>query len=261
MIFIYEYVIFVSPSLPCYNTGAFVDVDYGAVCLTLEFMNGGSLQNLLDEGKIFDLDEACILSYCALQALATMHKLNIVHRDVKPSNFLVNTEGAIQITDFGITKELMVARQADSFLGTVSFMSGNRVKGGKYSFEADFWGLGITLIYAVSGAHPYDINNGLWILMKDILESPQPELDESFDPDLLDFVSACLNATPSDSSVADQLLQHPLLTAAKARGVIGDDCTVKLPNPPTQLQKASDTEAGTELLISISSEMNASCAI
>ena len=240
-------------------TGAFADVDYGAVCLTLDFMNGGSMkQNLLDEGKIFDLDEACILSYCALKGLATMHKLNIVHRDVKPSNFLVNTEGAIQISDFGITKELMVAHQADSFLGTVSFMNGNRVKGGKYSFEADFWGLGITLICAVTGVHPYDISNGLWMLMKDILESPQPELDASFDPDLRDFVHACLNATPNDSSVADRLLQHPLLTAAKARGVIADDCTAKLPNPPTNILKASITEAGTEIpsphLLSTNSE-------
>jgi serine/threonine protein kinase len=129
----------------------------------------------------------------------------------------------------------------------VSFMSGNRVKGGKYSFEADFWGLGITLICAVTGVHPYDISNGLWILMKDILESPQPELDASFDPDLRDFVHACLNATPNDSSVADRLLQHPLLTAAKARGVIADDYTAKLPNPPANILKASVTEAGIEI--------------
>lgn len=81
-----------------------MDVDYGAVCLTLEFMNGGSLKHLMDDGKIFDLDEACVLSYCALQALSTMHKNQIVHRDVKPSNFLVNTEGVIQLSDFGISR-------------------------------------------------------------------------------------------------------------------------------------------------------------
>ena len=207
-------------------------------------MNSGSLKHLLDEGKIFDLDEACILSYCALQALTILHKRNIVHRDVKPSNFLVNTEGAIQLCDFGISKELMVARQADSFLGTVAFMNVDRVKGRKYSFEADFWGLGISLIYAVCGIHPYDINNGLWVLMKDILESPQPELGDSFDADLRDFVRACLNVPPNDSSAADRLLQHPLLTAAKARGVIADDRFVTLPNPPTHLLRACDTEAG-----------------
>ena len=86
------------------TSGAFVDVDYGAVCLTLDFLNAGTLQNLLDEGKIFDLDEACVLGYGALQALRCLHQKNILHRDVKPSNFLVNTEGAIQLTDFGITK-------------------------------------------------------------------------------------------------------------------------------------------------------------
>ena len=139
----------------------------------------------------------------------------------------------------------MIACQADSFLGTVSYMSGDRVKGGKYSWEADFWGLGITLIVAVTGEHPYNVTNGLWLLMKDILESPQPALNESFDPDLRDFVHACLNATPNDSTVADRLLQHPLLVAAKARGLISDDRTARLPNPPTHILKACDTEAGT----------------
>ena len=142
----------------------------------------------------------------------------------------------------------MVARQADSFSGTVSYMNSDRVKGRKYSWEADFWGLGISLIVAVTGVHPYDIENGLWVLMSDILESPQPELNESFNPDLRDFVHACLNATPNDSSVADRLLQHPLLVAAKARGVISDDRTALLLNPPTtnlhHLLKVCDTEAG-----------------
>ena len=97
---------FVSTISPVFlvKIGAFVDIDYGAVCLTLDFMNAGSLQNLLDEGKILDLDEACVLCYCALRALSTLHKRSILHRDVKPSNFLVNTEGAIKLSDFGITK-------------------------------------------------------------------------------------------------------------------------------------------------------------
>ena len=142
----------------------------------------------------------------------------------------------------------MIARQSDSFRETVSYMNRDRVKGRKYSWEADFWGLGISLIVAVTGVHPYDIENGLWVLMSDILESPQPELNESFDPDLRDFVHACLNAPPNDSSVADRLLQHPLLVAAKARGVISDDRTALLPNPPTttlhHLFKVCDTEAG-----------------
>ena len=138
----------------------------------------------------------------------------------------------------------MVARQADSFLGTVAFMNSDRVKGVKYSWEADYWGLGITVIVAVTGLHPYDVTNGLWILMKNILEMPKPELDESFDPDLRDFVNACLTATQSDNTTADRLLQHPLLVAAKTRGIIADDRTTTLPNPPTQLLKACDTEAG-----------------
>ena len=80
--------------------------------------------------------------------------------------------------------------------------------------------------------------------MKNILESPQPLLDESFNQDLRDFVHACLNAPKNDSTTADRLLQNPLFTSAKARGVIDDDRIATIPNPPTHLLKACDTESG-----------------
>ena len=96
-----------------------MDIDYGAVCLTLDFMNAGSLQNLLDEGRVLNLDEACVLSYAALQALSTLHKRSILHRDVKPSNFLVNTQGEIKLSDFGITKVSFFQSQHSSLFRSI----------------------------------------------------------------------------------------------------------------------------------------------
>jgi serine/threonine protein kinase len=236
------------PSPPLYSTPPpptmqFIDRDFGAVCLALEYMNSGNLQTLLQEKKQFSLDDLSVIAFSTLKALSVLHNRRIIHRDVKPSNLLIDVDGRIKLTDFGITKELMEDHQAESFIGTVSFMSPGRVQGHEYSFEADFWSLGITLILILTNKHPYPLSHGMWVLTKAIIESPQPALQPSahISADVCDFVSLCLNANLEDPTFADQLLQHPFILAAKARGVVSDDVPARLTNPAPYLQTRSET--------------------
>ena len=83
---------------------AYIDPEYGAVCLVLEYMNAGSVQNMLTDGKTFNEDDAAVLAFSVLHALIELHSRNILHRDIKPSNILTDCEGRIKLTDFGITK-------------------------------------------------------------------------------------------------------------------------------------------------------------
>ena len=83
---------------------AYIDPEYGAVCLVLEYMNAGSIQNMLTDGKKFDEDDAAVLAFSVLNALIELHSRNILHRDIKPSNILTDCAGRIKLTDFGITK-------------------------------------------------------------------------------------------------------------------------------------------------------------
>ena len=69
-----------------------------------------------------------------------------MHRDIKPDNVLVNTLGYVKLTDFGITKQLdETIGLAGTFVGTLNYMSPERMEGEKYSFEGDIWSLGIVL--------------------------------------------------------------------------------------------------------------------
>jgi serine/threonine protein kinase len=83
---------------------AYIDPEHGAVCLLLEYMNCGSIQSMLNDGMIFDEDDAAVLAFSVLTALTDLHGRGILHRDIKPSNILTDTAGHIKLTDFGITK-------------------------------------------------------------------------------------------------------------------------------------------------------------
>ena len=79
-----------------------------------------------------------------------------MHRDIKPDNILVNTQGFVKLTDFGITKQLdETSALVSTFVGTLYYMSPERMEGEKYSFEGDIWSLGIVLIELVTGSYPY----------------------------------------------------------------------------------------------------------
>ena len=83
---------------------AYVDPEYGAVCLVLEYMNAGSIQNMLTDGRKFNEDDAAVVAFSVLHALIELHSRNILHRDIKPSNILADRAGHIKLTDFGLTK-------------------------------------------------------------------------------------------------------------------------------------------------------------
>jgi serine/threonine protein kinase len=95
---------------------AFIDPEFGAISLVLEFMNGGSIQDSLDSGKRYNEDSVAILAFSVLSALVELHSRNILHRDVKPSNILTDSDGRIKLTDFGITKGDLLDLLVISFL-------------------------------------------------------------------------------------------------------------------------------------------------
>ena len=109
---------------------------------------------------------------------------------------------------------------ADSFIGSIAYMSPDRVRGIPYSFEADMWSLGITMITMVMGKPPFPTNRGPWNLMNAIIQGPQPTLDPGSVPlQLQSFVHDCLNQPSQDSTCAAKLLDHDFLLSAKNRGV------------------------------------------
>jgi mitogen-activated protein kinase kinase len=135
----------------------------GAVYMCLEYMDGGSIDKLYAGG----IPEPVLrkITFSTLMGLKTLKEdHNIIHRDVKPTNILANTDGQVKICDFGVSGNL-VASIAKTNIGCQSYMAPERISGGgmsavgaaggTYSVQSDIWSLGLTVIECAMGRYPY----------------------------------------------------------------------------------------------------------
>ncbi|WVZ92753.1 hypothetical protein U9M48_038796 [Paspalum notatum var. saurae] len=164
--------------------GAFYAPNSGAICFALEYMDGGSLADIIRAKKFIPEPILAHMLQKVLPALCYLHEVkHIVHRDIKPANLLVNLKGDAKITDFGVTSGLQDSvGMCTSFIGTVTYMSPERIRNSHYSYSADIWSLGLSILECATGRFPYDVNGGISNLML------QLQLSESGTPCLLKIV-------------------------------------------------------------------------
>jgi len=195
---------------------AFVDPTTHELHLVLEFMNLGPLKKTADEGLLSRV------AYCVLSALRDIHGRRELHRDVKPSNILLNSAGDVKVSDYGCYRAFdeKDASLATTFTGTVAFMSPERIKGDEYSYAADVWSLGISLVATATGANPYaEVSKVYWDVADAIQKNPAPSLPAAtFSSDFRHFVDLCLEKDPAKRpSAASLLATHPFVRAGAHR--------------------------------------------
>ena len=161
--------------------------DSGILYLIMEYLEGRSLEKLVEGKKILPIETIIPMCDQVCSALDHAHERGIVHRDIKPANIMILNNGMVKVTDFGIAKMVsMGMTQAGLVLGTPNYMSPEQVKGRQVDGRSDIFSLGVILYNLVTGEKPFPGQNITTVIYKIINENPVPprELDATIHPGL-----------------------------------------------------------------------------
>ena len=127
--------------------------------VVMQLVNGKNLRQLLDEQKRLSPDLTMHIGACVASALECAHQANLVHRDVKPGNILITSDGRVLLTDFGIAKGLGSTDEdltsPNVMMGTAKYLSPEQVRGRKLDGRADLYSLGLVLYECLAGRVPF----------------------------------------------------------------------------------------------------------
>jgi len=171
----------------------------GLFYITMELVEGRSLQALLDAGQSFPTPRTLRLMEQVCSALEFAHQRNIVHRDIKPANLMLTEDDTVKITDFGTAKILQFGTaQTAHVIGTPSYMSPEQIKGKPVDGRSDIFSLGVILYELVTGEKPFPGQNITTVIYKIVNEEPIPprELDSSVHPGLSYVITRALAKLP-----------------------------------------------------------------
>ncbi|CAG8472639.1 45877_t:CDS:10, partial [Gigaspora margarita] len=166
----------------------------GTFNIFLEYVPGGSVATMLN--NYGPLEEPLIQSFVRqiLQGLNYLHEKDIIHRDIKGANILVDNKGIIKISDFGISKKVedqfMAATSArPSLQGSVFWMAPEVIKQTPYTSKADIWSLGCLIVEMFTGDHPFPEFNQTQAMFKIGLQSCAPKIPDDISEEAQDFLS------------------------------------------------------------------------
>lgn len=131
--------------------------------LVMDFINGGELFYHLQQVGRFDETRARFYAAEMILALEYLHKAGIVYRDVKPENVLLDNQGHIKLTDFGLSKGGLHENggMTESFCGTSEYLAPEIIKDEKYGVSCDWYSLGLVILEMLSGENPFKTEEDL----------------------------------------------------------------------------------------------------
>jgi serine/threonine protein kinase len=214
----------------------------GIFYITMELVEGRSLQSMLDAQQVFPLPRIIKLMEQVCSALDFAHQRNVVHRDIKPANLMLTTDDTVKITDFGTAKILQFGTaQTSHVMGTPSYMSPEQVKGKPVDGRSDIFSLGVILYELMTGEKPFPGQNITTVIYKIINEEPisPRSLDSTIHPGLSAVIT---HALAKDPAARFQNCQELLDALKNYHDVASAEATIRM-SPATNLPARTATRA------------------
>jgi serine/threonine protein kinase len=175
-----------------------IDEAQGQVFFAMSFVDGPTLKERITAGSL-ELDEALRIMADAARGLQAAHRTGVIHRDIKSSNIMLDAEGRVVITDFGLAlrEDQPGMTQDGMLLGTPAYVSPEQLRGEKLDRRSDVWSMGVVLYEAVSGKLPFRADRNLASVLT---EDPAPltTVRSGVPPELDRIVRKALAKAPAE---------------------------------------------------------------
>jgi serine/threonine-protein kinase len=159
-----------------------VGEDRGLYFIVMELVEGITLKNYIAKKGKLSVKEATSIAIQVSLGLEAAHNVGIIHRDVKPQNIMISTDGKVKLSDFGIAKAINSNTITANVMGSVHYSSPEQVRGGFSDARSDIYSLGITMYEMVTGRVPFDGDTTVAIAIKHLQEEIVPP--SIYTPDL-----------------------------------------------------------------------------
>lgn len=212
--------------------------------IVMEYVDGETLKDLINKNKD-GLSNHDIIDYSVqiAQALSSAHQSNIVHRDIKPQNILMDKYGLLKVTDFGIARVSTNATitYTSSILGTVHYISPEQAKGKFVDEKSDLYSLGVVMYEMATGKVPFDADNSVGIAVMHIQDEPvEPkEINENLSDRLNNIIMKLLEKNPQDRFSNAKELIRALEDESYDIGPVTKENTAKIPIPPDEIEETT----------------------
>ena len=197
------------------------ETDEGQPFIAMALCDGETLKERLRSGSL-PVNEAIDIARQIARGLGVAHARKIIHRDVKPANVMLGTDGIVRLLDFGLAKFMDAATTAPHGIrGTIAYMSPEQLRGDETDERADLWALGVMLYEMLAGTRPFNGKEGYAVIESILQDEPKPLTNRN--PEV-----------PAElSRIVERLLQkNPDNRYARASEVLADLAAAEQPHEP-----------------------------
>src|SRR4051812_27118925 len=172
----------------------------GTYYIAMEYLEGRSLKQIVQEEGPLDPERAIDVVVQILRASRFAHQRGVIHRDIKPHNVIVDDEGRVKVTDFGIARAgASDMTETGAIMGTAAYLSPEQAQGHAVSAASDMYSIGIVLYEMLTARLPFEAESAVTIALKQVNDQPVPPraLNPEISPELEDVVLQALQKDPT----------------------------------------------------------------
>jgi len=185
--------------------------------ITMEFVTGTSLRELIDRGAPLPVPAVVAIGKQLCRALEVAHEQGVIHRDIKPQNLMVQPDGTLKVMDFGVSRLAQCASQLTSagmVVGTPAYMAPEQLLDDAVDARADIYAAGVVLYECLTGVRPVEATSPSALLGRLLTVTPRPprEVNAAVPQALSDIVMRALAKDAADRPASAEEMYELLVS-------------------------------------------------